>query len=506
MLFQLKRSVGFVPRLLRATTSLAGRRRLCRRAPSQCDSASANAPEARCLASFALAVGSLQRVALDGVPSLIAGAVLSLSAMPALAAGAAPNEPADAKSEAVATPSALAAAAADFKSQPNDLTWQALSQAIKTLLGDSKSARVPYAQLEKANHELGDLGLKVMEAGSAELWTFPRIPQAREMFVRWQEAKPSPPARRRKPAPPASVLRVQAIVVPASIEIKEAKVVDIGAPRAATAPAPAQKDKKPAAATSTSSTSGGPKTEGGRFLIMSGADRATSVLWIKSFKLVPEGWRENSQPLSGIPPFLLTKVSGKLAFSGADLLLTIRPGVPKAPATATGNGSAVAVAESPSHRLALRLVNGRYALEGRPVPDTPFNTVYQFVQALSQGRLDAAKGWLSDQKLISVARYVGLSNKAPASQLRIINMAGPPPAVYRFRFVTFERNDLILDVAKTKTTWAIKAIFIAPADPLIQQIARGLPPLEPGVESFADDAAAKTPAGGTAQPKPPLHR
>src|SRR4029434_8560009 len=95
--------------------------------------------------------------------------------------------------------SSLAAAAGDFKTEPNDSTWRGVSQAIRTLLSDTKSARVPYSQLETANRELSDLGLKVIEAGSAEVWTSPKIPQAREVFVRWQETKAAAPARRRQP-------------------------------------------------------------------------------------------------------------------------------------------------------------------------------------------------------------------------------------------------------------------------------------------------------------------
>ena len=57
-------------------------------------------------------------------------------------------------------------------------------------------------------------------------------------------------------------------------------------------------------------------------------------------------------------------------------------------------------------------------------------------------------------------------------------MSHPNLTSYRYRLVTFDRYDLIFDVTKSKQQWAIKALFIAPADPLLHKIARSLPPAE----------------------------
>ncbi|HEY9868774.1 MAG TPA: hypothetical protein V6D08_06380, partial [Candidatus Obscuribacterales bacterium] len=197
----------------------------------------------------------------------------------------------------------------------------------------------------------------------------------------------------------------------------------------------------------------------------------------------------------GIPPFLLSNLKGKLSFSGSDLSFTIQPPSARAPEHATAGPAGDPV--SPSYKLALRLVNGRYALDGKAVEDTPYNAVYQFTQALASGRLDVAKAWLADPKLITVARYVKLSVNSSGA-MRILNMSGPPTGTYRFRLVTFEKNDLVLDVVKSKTLWAIRAIFVAPADALIQQIARDLPPAEPAPEASTEDGdkpAAAWPGG-----------
>src|SRR4029434_5341951 len=105
-----------------------------------------------------------------------------LSSMPGLATGThgtlAAKEAADSKLNAAPSSSSLAAAAGDFKTEPNDSTWRGVSQAIRTLLSDTKSARVPYSQLETANRELSDLGLKVIEAGLRTVCKFPRCPHA----------------------------------------------------------------------------------------------------------------------------------------------------------------------------------------------------------------------------------------------------------------------------------------------------------------------------------------
>jgi hypothetical protein len=50
-------------------------------------------------------------------------------------------------------------------------------------------------------------------------------------------------------------------------------------------------------------------------------------------------------------------------------------------------------------------------------------------------------------------------------------MANPGNGISRYRLVSFGKNDLIIDVGKTKTQQlAIKAMFIAPPDPLAQKL------------------------------------
>lgn len=433
-------------------------------------------------------------VAIRFLPAFLGVQLLTvvLPALPALsgaqavklAAGEAP--PAEVKFDQTLVSAALAASVREFQKQPNELTWQAVFQSVKVLLSDLRSGRAASALLIKANPELQDLELKVLPAGGAELWTFPKIVQARELLVRWQETRARAPARAGRPGALTVASRVQSLYWPTNVAIGEARIIDVPGPRAL--PGETTRDKKLVAASSAAKQ----KIEGGRFLVILGS--AGGNLWIKSFKLAADGWKENQQLLSGIPPYLLSNVKGKLSFSGSDLSLTIQPPGTRAPEHAIAGPAGEPA--SPSYKLALRLVNGRYALEGKAVEDTPYNAVYQFTQALLAGRLDVAKAWLVDPKLITVARYVKLSGNSPGA-MRILNMSGPPAGTYRFRLVTFEKNDLVLDVVKSKTLWAIRAIFVTPADALIQQIARDLPAAEAAPDASTDSGkpAAAPPAG-----------
>lgn len=360
-------------------------------------------------------------------------------------------KPADAAAEAPLPNAALTSALAAYKAQPNDITWNDVIEQFKAYLTQLGAKMEPAAVL-KANPDLPAIGTKVIAAGTASVWHWPQLTQNR-IIVAWREAKAQPPIRRR-PQPPIVTAKVQVMQLPPNVVLKDARVIDaIVAESAAKAPAPAEK-KKP---------------ENAKFLVLAGNDRVTSNMWLSSYRLAGGvGWAQNTEPLSMIPPFLFQNLTGTIAFQGNDLMLTVKP-----------KPGADGLTEQNSYKLALRLVEGHYALEGKAVEDTPYNAVYQFVQAATQGRLDLAKAWLFDNGPASVPKYVGLTNRAAtATPLRIINMSGGAPGVYRFRLVTFDKNDLIFDVFKPKTQWAIKGIFIAPADPLFQKIARAMPSLQ----------------------------
>ena len=71
----------------------------------------------------------------------------------------------------------------------------------------------------------------------------------------------------------------------------------------------------------------------------------------------------------------------------------------------------------------------------------------------------------------SIPDYLGLYHRpSGAPAFKLIAMAAPLNGGARYRLITYEKNDLILDIAKIKAQWAIKGLFIAPADPVAKRL------------------------------------
>ncbi len=348
----------------------------------------------------------------------------------------------------------LSAAAQNFKGNANELSWSDVFKALKVLLVKPQAGHTSPASLIKQNPLLNDLGVKVVAAGSAHLWTFPRIQQCQAILVQWNDTKvTSVPGGRKGKTASVVVSRVEPLSLPSGVTLKDARVMEIGNPT--------EKTKA-------------------KYLICVGSKPDGSALWLGSFRAAADGWHENNEPLTGIPPFLMSNISGIIGFSGQDLIVTIAPTLSKAVAEQEPAKSTARLPESPAsgYKLVLRLIGGKFTLEGSAIDNTPYNAVYQFVHAISQGRTDLAKAWLVDPSLISIAKYIGLASKPGETPARIINMSNANLNSYRYRLVTFERYDLIFEVTKSKQQWAIKAMFVAPSDPLLQKVARSLQPPE----------------------------
>src|SRR5579875_1261367 len=343
----------------------------------------------------------------------------------------------------------LAEAAQAFKSEPTDAGFGDLFKAVRTLLVHAGGGD-PQAVI-KANPALADLGVKVVPAGSARIWTFPRFSQCQAVFVQWTETRtrliPGGRRRRRKLVA-VSGPGVEARSLPSGVVLKDARMLDL---------------------------SEGEKSARARYLIAVGSKRGAGGMWLASYRLGTDGWRADEAPLADIPPYLTSNMSGVIGFSGQDLLVTVTPGAPLS-GRETAADQKLPEPASSTYKLVLRLVGGKFELEGRPAEDTPYNAVWQFVHACEQGCSDLARAWLVDPHLISIPKYIGLAAGNAGQPSRLINMSGAPAGLYRYRLVTFGRYDLILDAARVKNKWAIKAIFIAPADAFLQKVARGLSP------------------------------
>lgn len=365
-------------------------------------------------------------------------------------------------------PQALIDAFQAYKAQPNDTTWSEVFNQIRTV------AALPQAKqlLIGSTSPVADLHVKVIESGTTRVYSFPEISQAHQVLVEWKESKAQPVLVRKgkkKKVVQSQVVasKIQAISVPVSTVVADARILDL-----------LFKDK--AAAT----------TSGGKFLILAGSNRSTQGIWVDTFRLTSGTWTEDAAPLAQIPTMLLHSLNGQAYFSGSDLIFAVKA---TAAAATTTNGSATpntepATTDKPkradayTYKLALRFVEGKYELEGKPLEDTPLGTVTQFLNAVRQGHMDMAKAWLSDPKLVSIPRYMNLTTKGSA--YRLMGMSSTQSGNFRYRLVTFDKNDLIFDVAKVKNQWTIKAIFIAPANAMLQKIAKVLPPMSDSVDTI----------------------
>jgi hypothetical protein len=359
------------------------------------------------------------------------------------------------------TSQALIDAAAAYKAQPNDTTWSEVFNQVKSVI----SLPTAKQMLIGSTSPVAELRIKLIEYGSARVYSFPEISQAHQVLVEWRESKTQPVVIRKgkkKKVVQSQVVtsKIQAISIPASTLVSDARILDL-----------LFKDKTAAT------------TSGGKFLILAGSNRSTQGIWVDTFRLTGGTWTQDAEPLAQIPTMLLHSLTGQAYFSGSDLVFAVK-----------ANGATVTTTEQTTadkpktkgdaytYKLALRFVEGKYELEGKPLEDTPLGTVTQFLNAVRQGHMDMAKAWLSDPKLVSIPRYMGLTTKG--STYRLMGMSSTQSGNYRYRLVTFDKNDLIFDVAKIKNQWTIKAIFIAPANAVLQKIAKVLPPMSESVETM----------------------
>jgi hypothetical protein len=307
---------------------------------------------------------------------------------------------------------------------------------------------------------LQDLGFKSVDFAGGRLWNFMRAADCQHLLVMWQNVVAGPEqvkvvhGHRQVVRGPSQVSwRSQALHVPSGLQVREARIV-------ASAPAVSQAGKRAVAQNFP------------RALVLIGKER-NGDNYLHAFRVSDGGWVESQDVFAGVPPYVLQNLAGQATFSNSDLVLAIVGGnvVPSTtPASATAN----AATASNGYRIVLHFLGGKYVMEGRSGEEGALAVAAQFAQALQQSRPDLAKAWLADPKLISIPKYIGYFSK-PAPEAKIVPMSNPNGAVTRFRIITGLTEDLIVDIAKTKTLpLAVKAMFIAPPDPLAQKILSNL--------------------------------
>jgi hypothetical protein len=364
----------------------------------------------------------------------------------------------------------LSQAQLQFKNNPNPATFAEFMRVFKGFLASPGVSKTPAAAIIKANPVLSELGVRVTEAGSGRIWSFPRIPHGHEIVVQWHDTKAVVTfvgRRHRKHVSYSTVSRMQALTLPPSVTLKDARVI------------------------------GG--EEGARYLVLVGDDSGSS-LWLHAYKSVDGQWTSSPDHFSTIPSFLTENMSGRVTFRGSDLIFNVGRVVPPSGDQTTR----LPEAESSTYRFWVKLTDTGYVLQ-RHVPDiAQFSAVRQLLDALAGNRTDVAKTLVTDSKLLSIPKYVGV--RGPSSTFRVVQMASPPSGAPRYRIITGQRNDLIFEVVRIKDrstppvfSPVVRAIFIAPPDPFLQEISKILPTYDqvvPAAPAPTDTTAAAAGANG----------
>lgn len=317
-----------------------------------------------------------------------------------------------------------------YAASPDAENWKAAFSAFGTSLKNPGMRKASPLSILAANPVLSDFKPKVVDCGFARIWAFPDVKASSSAYIEWM------------PSPRANAGSVQVLPLPANCKLISGQVIWVSR-----------------------KAEGSKKVTGSRYLMLAAADRESRKIKLKAFRYESERWSADDSLFADLPPVLTNSFIGSVSFKGSDITLSVDP--------SSERGDAGTL----TYRLVLRLKNGRYALEGQQGNGTPYDAAFRFLEAVNNGQLAVAKTWLADPKLISIPRYLGLGSRPESSAIRLINMASPRSGTFRFRYVSFARNDLILDVAKPKKQdkWVVTAIFIAPSDNLLKQITEALP-------------------------------
>jgi hypothetical protein len=346
----------------------------------------------------------------------------------------------------------LDTAYAAYKTTGSGEAYAEFLRLVKALLYES--ATKPAAALIKGSPSLTDVGAKAIDLGGGRIFLFPKVTASREAIVQWneQKAQVSFVGRRHriKKVTYTTTSHLQSLFLPPSVTLKAGHV-------------------------------------SGPILILVGDERG-SRLWLRAYRSQDGAFKEAGNYFESIPAFLTENVCGKVGFRGSDLIFSV------ARLGTRADGVNLPEGDSSTYRFLVRPTDNGYQLDSHLADEEQFAVIHQFLDLVAQGRTDAAKSLLADPKLLSIPKYVGL-RKAGAN-FRIVEMAPPPTGAVRFRLVTFAKDDIIFDIGKIKDKdkqeWksVVKAMFIAPPDAFLSEIAQHLPLYDRLVEAATPSAAS----------------
>jgi hypothetical protein len=358
-----------------------------------------------------------------------------------------------ASNPAVARQLALAAAVKQYKAKPDSYSWEGVWRVVRDILSQPATVKAPASAILASYPGLSELGVSVIDGEGSRVWAFPRVTESQNVILQWSGSVATtvqrPVGRRHKVVSQVAITTVphtQVLLIPAGVVLNDAHLAT-----------------------------------GAHALTLTGNMRGSGAVWLQGYKNIEGQWTETGDVFSSIPPFLTQNLVGKASFSGNDLVLTV--GGAK---TAAGKAQPT----SSGYKIVLHYVEGHYSLDARTNEEGPALVALQFIQAVQQGHNDLAKGWLADPRLISIPKYIGL-NRSAGLPFKIIAMANPGTGAFRYRCMTFDKDDLIMDIGKVKNQWAVKALFIAPPDPLAQKLVGSLPATEKSADSKATEESNK---------------
>lgn len=356
-----------------------------------------------------------------------------------------------------------------YKLSPDDSTWRDFIETLRVYLSDGRTFKAPAQSVIQQNSALKDVQTRVLDAGGARIWTFPGSQHNRSIVVQ---------------AGSAEGARATVLALPESVNITAARIIRSTTTKTETVKVGRKVIQKVV------------KVEAPSILAIAGLDRLSGLVYLGAFKPAAGNWVPTSEPFSQIPSHFMQTLSGVASFSGNDLVLSVSSqNAAGASAPETTGGSQLPRPQSSSYQIVMKFVGGHFVLSGSPGKDMPLQIVTYFVQCVRLNRMDLAKAWIAEQQLASIPKYVGLIGKNQ-EPYKLVAMSQPAGGGARYRLVTNQKHDLIFDVGKVKKDILIKAIFIAPPDPL----ARSLTGSIVGAPTPAPDATATTPPPTTPGP------
>lgn len=329
-----------------------------------------------------------------------------------------------------------------FRANPNDVSFSQILEALKSLLAQPAAMHASAGAIIKDNPGLQEFKPRVIEAAGIHIWTFPKSPQKNQVLVQWLDTKHTTvvlPRNKKKIVTTASV-KLQSLLLPDYVNVREAGFVA--------------------------------NREGHRLLILAGEGEDSS-LWVNSYALTNSLWTESPGYINSLPSLLVKNVSGHVTFRNPDMIFNIGKMVQST--DSSGVVRNLPEAESSTYKFWLRLTDNGYVIVPNLPDEESFKIVQQFMQAIQQGRSDIAKSLLSDNRIVSLFKYMNLLGKPLDPSTRIVQMSMPASKGQRFRLINMGKDELIFDVTKAKGIPVIKAIFVAPPDPFLQEASKYFP-------------------------------